>query len=617
MVRVNGGTLTVAEAATGGPDYIFPMMGGAYFSVANFQLIYLLYRPLYYFGVGNTPALNEPLSLADAPAYSSNGETVTIKMKGYKWSNGETVDAQDVVFWMNMLKANATSWAGYAPGPKQFPGNVTNVVANTAADTVTFTLDASYSSLWFTDNELSQVSPLPMAWDVTSAGAAAGSGGCSSASYASVTTTTSAAGVLTPVSASAKACANVYAYLSGKTAAGDLGTYATNPLWKVVDGPFTLTQYDATDNGATVVPNKEYSGPVKSSLDKLVFAPFTTDTSEYNVLESGTSINIGYIPAQDTPTYTGKAFNSAGEPLAGKNNAALAGKYTLAPVYPWGVNYFALNYTNPVDGPIFKQLYIRQAMQTLMNQSLWIRLYSAGYGAPTYGPVPVYPPTNLATSIESNNPYPYSVANAKKLLSSHGWKVVPNGVTSCAKPGTASNECGAGIAKGAQLSFTYLYENGATAFNAMIREQAISWSQAGISLQLEGKSFNDVISEAATPCVAGKACPWDIANWGGGWVYSPDFYPTGEEIFTAGAGSNFGNYSDSQADSLIEATNTSSSVQSLYAYENYLAKQLPDIWQPETALTLYEVGKNVCGFTPQNPLFNWTAENWYFCKAAK
>ena len=53
---------------------------------------------------------------------------MTIKLKGYKWSNGETVDAQDVVFWMNMLKADATSWAAYAPGPGQFPGNVVNVV---------------------------------------------------------------------------------------------------------------------------------------------------------------------------------------------------------------------------------------------------------------------------------------------------------------------------------------------------------------------------------------------------------------------------------------------------------------------------------------------------------
>ena len=64
MVRIPGGTMTIAEAPAGGPNYIFPMMGGAYFSVANFQLIYLLYRPLYWFGVGNTPDFNETLSVA-------------------------------------------------------------------------------------------------------------------------------------------------------------------------------------------------------------------------------------------------------------------------------------------------------------------------------------------------------------------------------------------------------------------------------------------------------------------------------------------------------------------------------------------------------------------------
>ena len=52
-------------------------------------------------------------------------------------------------------------------------------------------------------------------------------------------------------------------------------------------------------------------------------------------------------------------------------------------------------------------------------------------------------------------------------------------------------------------------------------------------------------------------------------------------------------------------------------YRYYLAEQIPDIWQPETALEFNEVGKNVCGFTPQNPLFSWEAEYWYFCKAAK
>ena len=611
-VRIAGGTLTLAEAAAGGPNYILPMMPGTYFSVANFQLIYELYRPLYWFGLGNTPNLNLKLSLATSPVYSNGGRTVTISLKNYKWSNGTPVTSQDVVFWMNLLKANATSWGGYAPGPGQFPGDVTNVVAPNKT-TVIFSLDASYSSYWFTYNELSQVSPLPIAWDVTSATAKAGSGGCSSASFKAITTSFSSAGALVDDSAAAKACGAVYAFLSGKTEAGDLGTYATNPLWKIVDGPFSLTQYDATDNGATLVPNPSYSGPVKSSLNKLVYAPFTTDASEFLELEGGNTINIGYVPPQDLPRYAGAAFAKDGSPLAGKNNAQLASKYNLDPVYPWGVNYFALNYTNSADAPIFDQLYIRQAMQSLMNQSLWIQLYNAGYGAPTYGPVPVFPPTDLVTKAETTNPYPYSPSHAISLLKSHGWKVVPNGVTTCIDP----SKCGSGIKMNAPLEWNYLYYNGAVSFDNQIKEMATTWEQAGIKLNLEGKNFGDVISTSFTPCVAGKSCPWDIANWGGGWIYSPDFYPTGEEIWATGAGSNAGQYSDKTADKLIVATNKASSLTALYSYENYLAKQLPVIWQPETALQLNEVSKDVCGFTPQNPNFSWEAENWYFCKTVK
>ena len=52
-------------------------------------------------------------------------------------------------------------------------------------------------------------------------------------------------------------------------------------------------------------------------------------------------------------------------------------------------------------------------------------------------------PTNAAT-----NPYPYSISAASQLLSSHGWKVVPNGTTTCQSPGTGPTNCGAGIPKG-------------------------------------------------------------------------------------------------------------------------------------------------------------------------
>ena len=610
MVKIPGGTMTVA---TGGASYIFPMMSGSYFGVSNVQMIELMFRPLYWFGLGYTPDLNPGLSLADPPVYSNSGRTVTIKMKGYRWSNGETVDARDVLFWMNMVKADATSWGGYASGPGQYPGDITNVVANDRTDTVTLSLDAAYGSYWFTYNELSQITPLPIAWDITAVGAAPGSGGCSSASYASVVAPISAStGALTDVSASAKACASVYAFLSGKAEAGDLGTYSTNPLWQIVDGPFRLTSFNTISGAYSLVPNKKYSGLLKPSIDKLVITVFNTNSAEFNALKNKT-LNIGGGNIA-LPLYKGKIW-CGHRPCVGANNPQLAKNYNLVPVYDWGINYFALNFRNPAVAPIFKQLYIRQAMQSLVNQSKWTYLVG-GYGQPGYGPVPVYPPTEFASRSESADPYPYSPSHAKALLSSHGWKVVPNGITTCVKPGAAANECGTDIAKGAQLSFTYLYN---VAYGSPVREMASSWAQAGIKLLLEGKSSSAVVGAAFTPCTTSKTCTWEIAFWGGGWEYAPDIYPSGEEIFATGAGSNAGGYSDPTADRYIVATNQSSSLSVLYTYEDYLADQLPVIWVPDQVMSLSETGKNVCGWTPENvnPVLNWAPESLYFCRPAK
>ena len=65
-----------------------------------------------------------------------------------------------------------------------------------------------------------------------------------------------------------------------------------------------------------------------------------------------------------------------------------------------------------------------------------ITKFLKGYGVPTYGPVPVLPKNNLVDSYEQSNPYPYNPSHAKSLLTSHGWKVVPNGIDTCQKPGT-------------------------------------------------------------------------------------------------------------------------------------------------------------------------------------
>jgi peptide/nickel transport system substrate-binding protein len=143
----------------------------------------------------------------------------------------------------------------------------------------------------------------------------------------------------------------------------------------------------------------------------------------------------------------------------------------------------------------------------------------------------------------------------------------------------------------------------------MEAEQA-AWQQAGIKITLTTASFNTVIGNAV-PC-SGKSCTWELASWGGGWVYAPDYYPSGELLFQTGAGSNSGSYSDKTNDNLIHDTNFGDST--LAQYENYLAKSLPVVWQPNQAYAVTEIQKNLQGVTPQNPLLNINPENWYFTK---
>jgi peptide/nickel transport system substrate-binding protein len=52
----------------------------------------------------------------------------------------------------------------------------------------------------------------------------------------------------------------------------------------------------------------------------------------------------------------------------------------------------------------------------------------------------------------------------------------------------------------------------------------------------------------------------------------------------------------------------------LAQYENYIAQQLPTIWQPNADYSLTEIHNNLRGLVPQNPFANLLPENWYFVK---
>jgi peptide/nickel transport system substrate-binding protein len=576
---VKGGTATFALPPATVPNYIFPFTSSTYFSVVNAEdFQYLMYRPLYWFGNGASPTLNASLSPADAPKY--NGNNVTITMKGWKWSNGETVTAQDVVFWIHMMQAvGAQDWGAYVPGG--FPSNVSNVKAVSSTE-LTMTMDKAYNQTWFTDNELSQITPMPQAWDVTSAGAKAGSGGCT---------------------ASASNCAKVYSFLDSQSKA--LSSWASSPIWSVVDGPWKLTAFNA-DGNSTFVPNTGYSGPVKPKLAKFQEVPFTTESAEYNVLRAGAAggsqkVDVGYLPTTDAPT---KPANQAvgSNPVSG---------YSLSPWYSWSINYFPLNFQSTTgNAPVIKQLYFREALEYLMNQKAVIDGPLHGYGLYTVGPVGTFPSTSyLSDKGKQGDPFPYNPTQAKNLLTSHGWKVTPNGVTTC----TDAAKCGPGVKQGQGLTFTLPYATGITWIESEMTQLQSNASLVGIKLNLEPKPFDQVTAIAAPNCkVAHTSCNWDMGNWGGGWTFVPDYYPSGETLFMSGSGANSGGYTNSQNDSMINQTLTTNSLTPLYNWQDYLSTQLPVIWQPNGAYQLTEVANNLRGATPQSSTLNINPENWYF-----
>ena len=65
---VQGGTAYWAEQPLSPPNYIFPLVSGAYYSNENvYDFQTLMYRPLYWYGDRGTPGVDYALSLAERP----------------------------------------------------------------------------------------------------------------------------------------------------------------------------------------------------------------------------------------------------------------------------------------------------------------------------------------------------------------------------------------------------------------------------------------------------------------------------------------------------------------------------------------------------------------------
>jgi peptide/nickel transport system substrate-binding protein len=569
-----GGIVTMAQYPGADPNYIFPVTPAANTSVYTIlQFQQLCWRPLYFSPQGTAPQVDYALSMADKPTFSADGKTVTIKMNSrYSWSDGQPVTAKDAIFFLDLLRAavkeSPANFGNYTPG--QLPDNVSSAVA-TDDHTLTLTFDKVYNPNWIFLTQLQSIVPLPAhSWAIDQTGGA-------------------------PLDYTQPANAKrIYDYLNKQSSS--LATYATNPLWQMVDGPFKISAYNASTGAANFLANPAYTGPNKPHVAELHELAYTSTTAEFNDLRSG-KLDAGYISADNipqVPTLKNSGYNVYGLPV-------------------FGFNYIVFNFKDTTGhwNKIISQLYVRQALAHLIDQNAYVKGIYHDAAAPGYGPVPPVPVSPFAPANAKTAPYPYDVNAAKQLLTSHGWSVVADGQTTCTSPGSGPNQCGDGIPAGTPLAFNLIYTNSNQATQAQSTALASEAKKVGITVALDAKTFNFILQNYTNVSAPANADKWAAEFFGG---QTQNLYPSSNDLFNTGGSFNAGGYSDPKADELIHNDVYSTDPNAVQKDAAYLTEQVPALFMPNNDRVW--AWKNTLSGPPDAfaalTQFTWLPEQWYF-----
>jgi peptide/nickel transport system substrate-binding protein len=532
------GSITYALQPGAVPNWIMPMPTAASNSVYNiYNFEWQMWPPMYYAPDGSTPTVDAALSPANPPTWSNGDKTMTITVKPWKWSDGTTLSSKDLLFTFDIIsagvKASPANWAPYVPG--FFPSTITSM-STPNATTLVVNMNKPVNPTWMEEDILGAVPIMP------------------SAAWAKDSASGSALDFTSPANA-----LKIFNYLTAQSKS--VSSYATNPLWQTVDGPYKLSSFNDTTGAFTMVPNTSYSGPHATPESNYVGVPFTSNAAEFNAIKTG-SVDFGYVPQEDNPQIPqlkGLGYNYYGLPDFGDYFVDYNFKDTTG------------NFNNVVA-----QLYFRQAMQHLEDQAGQIKAYFNGDGDPAYGPIPAYPKSPFLPSSAATNPYPFSVSAAMSLLKANGWNTVANGTDTCAKPGTGSGECGAGIPAGTKLSFNLIY-NTTPPIPQQVEDLASDAKAAGIELNLSGSNFNFMIQNYNDAASTAGENKWAMEDFGG---ETDSTYPTQFGFLNTGGSGQIGDYSNPQADSLINASVTGSDPAAVTAEASYFTMQVPVLWQP-------------------------------------
>lgn len=567
----SGVALTIGEAPGAAPTDIFPLAGCAEDSLNNVQQFQdLMFRPLYWYGLSGSAALQPSLSPANPPTTNAASTVITIQMKGWRFANGNLVDAESVLFFLNLVDADPAAFCNAETG-RGIPDGLRAVSAS--GETLTLTFASAVNVNWLSGDDLSNVVPLDPSWDRSATSANAG---CATGAYGAATTL--------------NACRAVAAYLQGQGTA--TSTFA-QPFWQGgVDGPWRLSSFDAAGD-ASFAANAGYSGPVRPRVGALRLLAFGSAAAEESALAKGT-LAMGTVPAAYVPATTRGV---------GANAAALAALDTLETATSWSFNGLEVNFYNQgaSAGPL-DQLYVRAALQEAIDQPAMIAGPLRGYGTVTDSPLPAATPTTLGRV--AANPYPYSPSAARTSLTSHGW-TIQSGQAVCTSPGEGAGECGAGVTPGAPLTLSLVAASGDPVLNQEMTLLRSEWSAIGVSLEVTYATSSDVANDCAS------ASSFELCWSGQGWDYLGDYYPSGDVFFSSTPATSLGGYANASLTKVLDETVAPRGT--LSAYATFVANQLPVIYLPSSEV-LWEVADKLACSRPlrPSPLGLLTPEYCYF-----
>lgn len=331
----------------------------------------------------------------------------------------------------------------------------------------------------------------------------------------------------------------------------------SNPVYKVIDGPYNISKI-ALNQYYEFTWNPKFDGH-KPAIHKVIYYYEASDAAEFAALKTG-QIQIGNLPSS-----------------LWSDRSQLTG-FRILPAPQAAFYFIALNMSpkSPGIGDLFTKLYVRQALQYGINQPQIAKFIFHGTAQSTVGPVPT---ASGFFDHALKDPYPYNPVKGKALLEAHGWKMVHGVMTKGGK----------------KLAFQVILTPGVAANTNEILAIQQAWATEGIKATIREMSAGTAAEIVGSSQALSK---WNTAT-AQLWIYVPDYYPTGGDLFAPGAGFNLGQYSNPEMTRLIHETylaGTPSQVKARFdAYQVFAAKQLPVLYIP-TAENINVVSDQVGGW---------------------